>query len=195
MEYYHGSITKGLTELKPFSSAFSNLAEPAVYLTTNRQLALHYIWDTDRIGVKMPMLNIRPDGTLVFQEMFSGALEYFYQGVSGYIYRCEGDYAINHSVNVPFCATSRTPVKVVACEYIHDVYEAILSYAEAGTFVYEKYENLPNWRIDIIRGQVIRFIQRNQLLTNTQHPSYRFVQLKFPKYLKEAEILKLHDLL
>lgn len=78
MEYFHGSIQKGLTELKPNASRFTNVKQPLVYLTTSRQLALHYIWDMERIGVRMPMLDIREDGTIVFQEMFSGALEYFY---------------------------------------------------------------------------------------------------------------------
>lgn len=80
MTFYHGSVASGLTELRPQTSWYSNLKEPTVYLTTSRQLALHYIWDLERIGVKCPMLDIREDGTLVFQEMFSGALEYFYRG-------------------------------------------------------------------------------------------------------------------
>ena len=195
MKCYHGSVKMGLTELKPFVSEFTNISEPVVYLTTNKQLALHYIWDMNRIGVKMPMLNIRPDGTLVFQEMFSGALEYFYKGVAGCIYHCEGDYEISKATKVPFCSISKTPVKVVGCEHIRDVYEAIMSYTEAGTFIYEKYETLPEWRIDVIRGQIVRFIKRNRLLEDTDCPSYRFVQQKFPKYLKEAEILNAHKLL
>lgn len=71
MKYFHGKIVKGLSKLKPNAFPFSNLKEPVVYLTTNRQLALHYIWDMKRIGVKMPMFDICKDGTLVFQEMFS----------------------------------------------------------------------------------------------------------------------------
>jgi len=61
-------------------------------MTSSKQLAAHYIWPTEKYEIKSPMLDIRPDGTLVFQEMFSGALEYFYKGLSGWIYHCEGDY-------------------------------------------------------------------------------------------------------
>ena len=143
MKYYHGSTREGLSELQPFASTGSNLKEPLVYLTSSKQLALHYIWDTERIGTKMPMLNILQDGTLVFQEMFSGALEYFYKGVSGYIYQCEGDYKINANTGVPSCATSKAVVPITAAEYIEDVYESILSYEEKGTFIYERYEDLP----------------------------------------------------
>lgn len=195
MEYFHGSIKKGLSELKPIASPFSNLKEPLVYLTTSRQLALHYIWDMERIGVKMPMLDIRKDGVLVFQEMFSGALEYFYKGVSGYIYRCIGDYNINTDTGVYTCATSSEPVSVTDFEYIEDVYERIISYADKGTFIYEKYEDLPQWRIDVIRGHIMRFIKRNDLINNKTHSGYRFIQEKFPRYLQEAQVLNDHNLL
>lgn len=195
MEYFHGTIVGGLTELKPNASPFSNLKEPVVYLTTSRQLALHYIWDGERIGVKMPMLDIRKDGTIVFQEMFSGALEYFYKGVSGYIYRCAGDYEINPDTGVHTCATSRAPVPVTDFEYIQDVYGSIVSYGAQGTFLYEKYEDLPQWRVDVIRGQIIRFIKRGGLLNDSAHPSRRFIQEKFPQYWKEAQALNEHGLL
>ena len=195
MEYFHGSMIKGLTELKPNASPFSNLKEPLVYLTTSRQLALHYIWDMERIGVKMPMLDIRKDGTLVFQEMFSGALEYFYKGVSGYIYRCIGDYELNSATGVHSCATSSAAVPVTDFEYIEDVYESIISYVDKGTFIYERYEDLPQWRIDVIRGQVIRFIKRFDLLNDMTHPGCRFIQEKFPQYWKEAQVLNDYKLL
>ena len=41
MDFYHGTIVKGLTELSPFNSPYSNLKDPLVYLTTSKQLALH----------------------------------------------------------------------------------------------------------------------------------------------------------
>ena len=195
MEYFHGTIKEGLTELKPNASPFSNLKEPLVYLTTSRQLALHYIWDDERIGVKMPMLDIRKDGTLVFQEMFSGALEYFYKEVSGYVYRCVGDYQLNSAVGVYSCATSNTAVPITDFEYIEDVYESIISYSDKGTFIYERYEDLPQWRIDIIRGHIIQFIKRNNLLNDIAHPSYKFIQEKFPQYWKEAQALNDYKIL
>ena len=189
MTFFHGSTVAGITELRPTASWYSNLKEPTVYLTTSRQLALHYIWDMERIGVKCPMLDIRPDGTLVFEEMFSGALGYFYKGVSGYIYRCEGDYPINPDSKVFTCATSSKPVPVVDYEYIDDVYEHICAYEKKGTFIYKKYEDAPQWRKDVIRGHVMRFIKRNGLMENPQHSACCFVQEKFPQYWAEAQVL------
>lgn len=193
MKYYHGSTRGGLTELLPQLPVDAHLREPRVYLTTSRQLALHYIWDTQRIGVKMPMLDIRGDGTLVFQEMFSGALEYFYQGVSGYLYHCEGDYPIDPAV--PTSAVSAEAVPVSGCELIDNVYEHILRYEKQGKFIYEHYEDLPQWRIDVIRGQILRFIKRNGLVVDPSHPSRKFIREKFPQYWAEAQVLHEHGLL
>lgn len=195
MDFYHGSTVGGLTELRPSTSWYSNLKEPTVYLTTSRQLAFHYIWDIERIGVKCPMLEIREDGTLVFQEMFSGALAYFYKGVSGYIYHCVGDYPQNSATGVHTCATSGTAVPIADFEYIDDVYEHILQYEKEGKFIYQKYEDAPQWRRDVIRGHVMRFIKRNQLCTDLNHSSCKFVQEKFPHYWKEAVVLHEHGLL
>lgn len=195
MDFYHGTATAGLTELNPFASRYSNLEEPLVYLTTSKQLALHYIWDTTKLPSKMPMLDIRKDGTLVFQEMFSGALEYFYKGLSGYIYHCVGDYPINRDSGVFTCATSTAPVPVLDFECVNDVYEQIMQYEKQGTFIYEKFETLPPHRHDIIRGIIMRKIKKDNLLGNLADPCYWFYKDKFPQYWKEAEVLNAHGLL
>ena len=193
MKYYHGSTIGGLTELQPHLPVGAHLQQPRVYLTTSKQLALHYIWDTRRFGVKMPMLKIQEDGPLIFQEMFSGALEYFYKGVSGYIYHCEGDYPAD--ATVPTSVTADAAVPVVDCEFIDDVYQHILEYEKQGKFIYEHYEDLPQWRIDVIRGHIIRFIKRNDLIAAHDHSSRKFIAEKFPQIWAEAEVLKEHGLL
>lgn len=195
MDFYHGTTIAGLNELLPFASPYSNLKDPFVYLTTSKQLALHYIWDTKKVASKMPMLDIRKDGVLVFQEMFSDALQYFYKGLSGYIYHCVGDYAVNDATGVFTCATSSLPVPIDDFEFIDDVYEKIMQYEKQGKFIYEKYETLPQYRYDIIRGVIMRSIKRDDLLNNTTHPNYKFYQDKFPQYWKEAEILNKYGLL
>jgi hypothetical protein len=189
MTFYHGSSVAGLTELRPFAKPWSNLRWPLVYMTSSRQLAAHYIWDTDKYEIKSPSLDIRPDGTLVYQEMFSGALEYFYKGLSGYIYRIEGDYKYNNEVGVFTTATSAEPVPVQDSGFIADVYDHIMSYAEEGKFIYEKFEDLRPYRHDIIRGIIYRMIKKDDLFNNSIHPSYKFYQEKFQQYWKEARVL------
>jgi hypothetical protein len=195
MDYYHGTTYKGLTTLLPYSSPYSNLKEAVVYLTTNKQLALHYIWNVNKVGTKWPMLDIRPDGVLVFQEMFSGALEYFYKGLSGYIYCCAGDYIIDNKSGVSSCAVSYEPVPITDYEYIDDVYEKIMEYEKKGSFIYERYETLRPYRHDIIRGIIYRNIKHLNLFENETHPNYKFIQEKFPQYWKEAEVLNANGLL
>lgn len=186
MDFYHGSSVKNLEVLKPHASPYSNMQISCVYMTTHKQLALHYIWDTKRSVVKSPMLNIRKDGILVFQEMFSGALEYFYKGLSGYIYHIIGDYEISDKIGVVNCAYSEEPVKVAGSEYIDDVYEKILDYGKHGRFIYEKFENHSEQRHTLIRNIIMCGIKRNDLLNNTSHPDHLFCQQKYPQYWEEA---------
>ena len=141
------------------------------------------------------MLDIRKDGVLVFQEMYSGALEYLYRGLSGYIYHCVGEYDHENDAGVFTCATSKKPVPVADFEFIKDVYEYILSYEGQGKFVYERYEDLPQWRHDIIRGHVIRGIKKGNWFSDPSSPEYKFHKDKWPQYLREAEVLRDNGLL
>jgi len=195
MTFYHGSSVGGLKELIPFAKPWSNLKEPLVYMTSSKQLAAHYIWPTEKYEIKSPMLDIRPDGTLVFQEMFSGALEYFYKGLSGWIYQCDGDFQYNEDAGVFTTATSATPVPVASAEFVEDVYEHIMSYAEQGKFIYEKFESLRPYRHDIIRGIIYRSIKNDDLFNNPSHPNYSFIPDKYPQYWKEAKVLYENGLL
>ncbi len=155
MDYYHGSIVPNLTELKPFMNPGNNLKKPCVYLTSNSQLAVHYIRDKSRLWMS-PTLDVREDGVLVYQEMFANALEYMYRGVSGYVYRISGDYDINTVPGVRFAAISDEIVSILDYEYIPDVYKTILSYADSGKFIYEHYEDLSEQRHNIIRKWVLK---------------------------------------
>jgi len=193
MDYYHGSSVIGLTKLKPHASPYSNLQDAVVYLTSSKQLALHYIWDDKRVGVRWPMLHIRDDGVLVFQEMFSGALEFLYKGLSGCIYRCVGDYDIDPNSGVLTCATSKTSVPVTDYELIDDVYEKIRDYEHEGTFIYEKFEERPLSAHNRIREIIINQIKRVDLFNNPTHAYYDFFQVKFPEYWKEARKLYEHN--
>jgi len=145
--------------------------------------------------VKMPMLDIRKDGVLVFQEMFSGALSYLYKGVSGYIYSCEVDYPGDPVPCAPSSIAVSSTILISECEPVEDVYSNILEYEKQGRFIYEHYEDLPQWRIDLIRCQILRRIKRYNLLEDTSHSSRAFIQKCFPRYWEEARALHEYDLL
>lgn len=194
MKYYHGTQIGGLKELIPFASPNSNLKEPCVYLSTNRQIALHYASDYKKLLFSSPMLNIQ-ENVIIYQEMYSGALELSCKGVSGYIYHCVGEYEMSENHGFKTCAISHKPVPIESVEFIEDIYDEIMKYKEQGKFVYEKYEDLPQYRHDIIRGHFMRTIKNIDLLNNPNHSHYELFQEKFPRYWKEAEILYKHDLL
>jgi hypothetical protein len=183
MDFYHGTIIGGLTDLKPFSLENTNLREPVVYLTTNKQLALHYIKDRK----ESPMLKICDDGKLIFQEMFSGALEYLYKGKSGYIYHCIGDYEINKNVGVMYTATPKNSVSITDYEYINDVYDKIMEYEKTGMFTYEKYEDLPPWRHEKIKYWVMKWIKEGNWINEPEDNEYKKFMERWPKYMKIAK--------
>ena len=91
--------------------------------------------------------------------------------------------------------TSHEPVPIADSEYVDDVYAKILEYEHHGTFIYEKYESLPQYRYDIIRGVIMRIIKNENVLQNEAHPYWAFFQEKFPQYWKEAVVLHHHELL
>ena len=194
MNYYHGTQIGNLTELIPFSSPGSNLKEAVVYLSTKRQIALHYASDYKKLPFCSPMLDIQDD-LIVYQEMYSGALELSCKGVSGYIYHVIGDYEMSEGHGVKTCAISREIVPVKTVEYITDIYDEIMKYKEQGKFIYENYEDLPQYRHDLIRGHFIRYIKKDNIINNPNHPHYALLQEKFPIYWKEALALNENGLL
>jgi|TergutMp193P3_1026864.scaffolds.fasta_scaffold67659_2 hypothetical protein len=195
MDFYHGSVKKGLTVLKPFAQKNTDIKEPCVFLTLNKQLALFYIWDLNRFPFKVPLLDVRKDGVIVFQEMCSGALEYLYKGLSGYIYHCIGSYELNPSFSINSVALSKNEVEIKDCEFIEDVYERIIEYGKYGLFINEKYEELPQYKHDIIRGWVMRWIKAENCIKDKDSFLSKFYQDRYPTYWKEAEILDRNNLL
>jgi hypothetical protein len=195
MDFYHGSVKEGLTVLKPFDTRRTDSKDPCVFLTLNKQLALFYIWDLNRFPAKVPLLEVRDDGVIVFQEMCSGALEYLYKGLSGYIYHCVGSYELNPTFAIKSVALSKNEVEVKDCEFIEDVYERIIEYGKYGLFILEKYEELPPFKHDGIRGWVMRWIKSGNCLSNKDSFLSQFYQEKYPVYWKEAEALDKNGLL
>lgn len=188
MDYYHGSTIPGLAELTPFMNPGNNLKKPCVYLTTNSQLAIHYIRDKSRLWMS-PTLDVREDGVLVYQEMFKNALEYMYKGVSGYVYHVSGDYGINTVPGVRFAAISDEAVSIVDYKYIPDVYKSILTYADSGKFIYEHYEDLPQQRHNKIREWVLKWIKDGDWINKPNEPMAMFYQEKWPDYWKKAQTI------
>lgn len=93
------------------------------------------------------------------------------------------------------CITVNQTILVYDYEWIGDVYDSIMAFAGKGTFIYEKYEDLPRWRHDVIRGIIIRNIKRNDMLNDLGHPDRKLYQEKYPVYWQEAQVLYEHGIL
>jgi hypothetical protein len=106
-----------------------------------------------------------------------------------------GDYPLNGKTKVRTCATSDKSVPIAGFDFVEDVYERIIEYENYGTFIYERYEKLPRYRHDIIRGHVIRGIKKEGLIENSESSEARFYRDKWERYWKEAEVLHKHGLL
>ena len=194
MDFYHGSVKEGLTVLKPFPQKHSD-REPCVFLTLNKQVALFYIWDSNRFTAKIPTFEVRKNGVIVFQEMWGGALKYLYKGLSGYIYRCVGSYELDPTFRINSVALPKNEVEIKDCEFIEDVYDRIVEYEKYGLFICEKYEELSQNKHDGIRRWVMNWIEGNNLLRDKDSFLSKFFQDRYPKYWKEAEVMDKNNLL
>ena len=68
-----------------------------------------------------------------------------------------------------------------------DVYHAILSYADSGKFMYQYYEDLPQWRHEKIKEWVWKWIREGDWTSKPNEPMARFYKEKWPEYWLEAE--------
>ena len=183
MLYYHGSPKVGLTILKPFLCADSNLKKPCVYLTSNRALAALYIWNRP---FRWMNYGIREDGVPVYTESFPGALSTFYSGVRGCVYTCRGNYTEN-GTGISVAVVSEEPVPVEATEPIDDAYKELLRLEDAGELVIRRYESLSEEQLEAQNTMILREIREENLLRRPESPLSLFLQERFPTLWERAK--------
>jgi len=134
MEFvYHGSHASGIASLQPVSSLHGSPETKVVYLSGSAPYSIFYIWDakhnlTSRKYVTCGLKN----GVVHYEEQFPGQLRAFYQGVSGYLYSIEKTaemFPVANRENMWACPHE---AHVYAVEFIPDVYERIMRYADEG---------------------------------------------------------------
>ena len=93
---------------------------------------------------------------------------------------------ISNTSSSIFAAVSDEPVPIIDSEFIPDVYDEILSFADNSKFIYEHYEDLPQWRHDKIRDWVLKWIKDGDWTSKPEEPMARFYKEKWPEYWLEA---------
>jgi hypothetical protein len=180
--YYHGTIVKDLQVLKPFASPDSNLGYECVYLSANKAMAAIYIWNKP---FKWMSFDVRDDGVPVITESFPGHVMEFYNGVSGCIYMCQGDFILDYAVGIKHAAISRTPVFVQECDVVDNVYDRLLQYEKENTLIIRRFEGLTQEVHDGRSRTVLRTIKNLNLLEE-KHPMSQFIKKKFPDLWEQA---------
>ena len=179
---YHGSYTKGLTQLRPFSKSHNTIKKSVVYLTPNSTYALLYIWNRP---YKWVTFDVDDDGILVFKEVFEHQLFEFYNGISGYIYEC---YANNPDIcktHINCVYNSEKTIPITGYQTIENVYNEILNREKQGEIRISRYSTLSNEEKQKISTDTVRAIHMQKLLATSDESDVEkqlinFVKDKFP---------------
>lgn len=184
--YYHASSQKGIEILEP---RVSNHGIPLIYFSAKRENVLVYLSNPvekycKETGFsysgkwhKMASYGFNKNGMQRIDEYYPNALIDTYKGVSGYIYSVESLTDSGFQVQIPDAATSSEPVKITACEYVPDAYEAILAAEREGLIAIRRYEDNTEAQLDWIQRAMKEEYKES---IDTDHPEYRhFIEGKF----------------
>ena len=133
--YYHASSIGNIEQLEP---RISNHGIPLIYFSKKRENVLVYLsnaiekyckgtgFEYDGIWQKWGPYGFDQNGLQRLEEYYPNALEKTYKGVSGYIYCANDIDEADFEVQIPYAATSSSPVKIDSVEFVPDALDAIL---------------------------------------------------------------------
>lgn len=179
---YHGSKKTGITALQPYHTPDSNYGEPCVYLSTWEEIAAMYVWTK---LYKFFTFEFGQEGSSMYVEWFPDSLEYFYRGVSGCIYRVEGEFEEAESVGIRCAVISRVSVPVLDCREVPDACEELLRWEREGRLTILRYHEISDGRREAIRCNMLSTIAHHKLLDGV-HPMAALVKEQFPAVWEEA---------
>lgn len=160
MTLYHGSPVGDINELGALSNAHNETKSPVVYLTPNRVYALFYIRDVE---INYVTCGVTADGYIRYDEQFPEQLRVLYEGMCGYLYKCEiaDDFEKTATRDV---WVSQNPVPVEEVEFIPDVYKEILKCEAAGTVKVIRYETLSSEQKQQMVDMAVHYIYKHDLI-------------------------------
>lgn len=176
MVLYHGNSVCGIEELNPCSAAHDDPTSPVVYLTPNRAYALFYIRDRE---INYVTCGVTAEGYIRYDERFPEQLETLYKGMSGYLYRCKDNGALEPT-STRGVWLSKKPVEIESCEFIPDVYSEILKYEKSGDVKVIRYETLSDGEKHEVYKMIVRSLYKSGL-TNVRSKKSDFYRKHFPE--------------
>lgn len=189
--YYHASSTGNIEQLEP---RISNHGIPLIYFSKKRENVLVYLsnaiekycketgFEYDGSWQKWGPYGFDQNGLQRLEEYYPNALEKTYKGVSGYIYCANDIDEADFEVQIPYAATSLSPVKIDSVEFVPDALDAILEAERDGLITIMRYEEMPpkmkEWNIRTIL---------EEYENANDHPEYRhFLRGNFPDIIENT---------
>lgn len=187
--YYHASSIKDISVLEP---RISNHNTPMIYFSKKRENVLVYLSNAvekyckdthfpySGIWKKWASYGFDKNGIQYIEEYYPNALETTYKGVSGYIYCANSIEESTFDLQIPYAATSISPVSVSGVEFIADAYLSIIEAERKGEIKIIRYEELS--------GNTLKWLSktiRKEYVQSADHPEYRhFLRGNFPDLLE-----------
>lgn len=181
---YHASPVPGLAVLSPH---VSNHGKALVYLSAKKENVLVYLSNAvekycRETGFawkgpwrKWASYGFTKDGLLLLEEYYPDAVWETYHGVSGYLYQVADHAAAIPQDDIRDAFVSSEALRVTACEFVPDAYEAIMEAASNGQLVIRRYEEMSEG----MHRWLEKAIQQDYASAE-DHPEYRyFLQSKF----------------
>lgn len=133
---YHGSVIPNLNCIKANANSHSQDKKVA-YFTEDRVYALVCCRKKEENFVTM---GLREDGKQHYFERFPNQLEIMYKHKEGYLYKLLDNKDLVHTKGRTW--ESDTDVFVDECEYIPDIYVAILNEEQLGNIIIHRYAEI-----------------------------------------------------
>lgn len=178
MRYYHGTTVGNLEYLKPFANPDSNLKKPCIYFSTKEETAVMYIW---RYPFKFLTYEYNEQGYVFYYEWFEDGIDYFYRGLSGYVYSVDGDFDHDENIKIKYAAISESEVKIESVAFIQDVAEKLFEYDRHGKIKIVRYADIAEEKRERHRQILAREYLKYE---DPSHPLRRLVEDKFPEVLE-----------
>lgn len=177
MTFYHGSPTRGLTELKPF---LSEHGKPYIYFSKNPLVALLYAVKPVPKPFSFYPYGFSKDGVLIFSEYYENAFYDIYKGKKGYLYECHDLQNVGNATQINSAYTCTEPVKIDKVTEICNLYEYYKKPVYANRFLIKRRHEISEKEMSFVSAELTKDIVKYNLKDNPEHAMSIFIKIHFP---------------